>query len=94
MCKYAYIVTVVPRVPTWYVVENKEVPGRNIIGVPPVRKYANYRILLFSHKYHESAARIKLTISELKDACSGEFTTNNMYICGILYKIIDAPEDL
>jgi hypothetical protein len=36
----------VPRtVPTWYVAENKEVPDRNI-GVPPVRKYANYPTLL------------------------------------------------
>ena len=32
------------RVPTWYVPENKGVPDRNI-GVPPVRKYANYRTL-------------------------------------------------
>jgi hypothetical protein len=32
------------RVPTLYVVENKEVPDRNI-GVPPVRKYAIYRTL-------------------------------------------------
>jgi hypothetical protein len=30
--------------PTWYVAENKEVPDNNI-GVPPVRKYANYRTL-------------------------------------------------
>jgi hypothetical protein len=28
----------------WYVAENKEVPDSNI-GVPPVRKYANYRTL-------------------------------------------------
>jgi hypothetical protein len=30
------------RVSTWYVAEDKEVPDSNI-GVPPVRKYANYR---------------------------------------------------
>ena len=31
---------------TWYVVENKEVPDRNIdVHVPPVRKYADYRTL-------------------------------------------------
>jgi hypothetical protein len=29
---------------TWYSIENKEIPDRNI-GVPPVRKYANYRTL-------------------------------------------------
>jgi hypothetical protein len=29
--------------------ENKEVPERNI-GVPPVRKYANYRTLFFIHQ--------------------------------------------
>ena len=28
----------------WYLTENKEVPDRNI-GVPPVRKYANYRTM-------------------------------------------------
>jgi hypothetical protein len=32
------------RVPTRYVPENKGVPDRNI-GVPPVRKYENYRTL-------------------------------------------------
>jgi hypothetical protein len=30
--------------PRWYVAENKEVPDSNI-GVPPVRKCANYRTL-------------------------------------------------
>ena len=37
----------VPRTynPTWYLVENKEVPDHNNIGVPPVRKYANCRTL-------------------------------------------------
>jgi hypothetical protein len=39
------ISTQIARVPrTWYVAENKEVPDSNI-GVPPVRKYANYRTL-------------------------------------------------
>jgi hypothetical protein len=30
---------------TWYLAANKEVADRNI-GIPPVRKYANYRTLL------------------------------------------------
>jgi hypothetical protein len=37
----------VPRTYTWYVAENKEVPDSNI-GVPLVRKYANYRTLVVS----------------------------------------------
>jgi hypothetical protein len=41
------------RVPTWYVAENKEVPDSNI-GIPPVRKYANYRTLhnYYHHHHH------------------------------------------
>ena len=38
------ISTQIARVPRTYVAENKEVPDSNI-GVPPVRKYANYRTL-------------------------------------------------
>ena len=41
------------RVPTWYVAENKEVPDRNI-GVPPVRKYANYRTLRLVYPINQS----------------------------------------
>jgi hypothetical protein len=38
------ISTQIARVPRTYVAENKEVPDSNI-GVPQVRKYANYRTL-------------------------------------------------
>ena len=38
------ISTQIARVPRTYVAENKEVPDSNI-GVPLVRKYANYRTL-------------------------------------------------
>jgi hypothetical protein len=44
MCYQQKVSTQIVRVPRTYVTENKEVPDRNI-GVPPVRKYANYRIL-------------------------------------------------
>jgi hypothetical protein len=43
--------TQIARVPRTYVVEKKGVPDRNI-GVPPVRKYANYCILLDVHEFH------------------------------------------
>jgi hypothetical protein len=48
MCYQQKLSTQIARVPRTYVVyvaENKEVPDSNI-GVPPVRKYANYRTLL------------------------------------------------
>ena len=44
MCYQQKISTQIARVPHTYVAENKEVPDSNI-GVPPVRKYANYRTL-------------------------------------------------
>ena len=41
--KYCELYEIVKsRVPTWCVAENKEAPEYNI-GVPPVRRYANYR---------------------------------------------------
>jgi hypothetical protein len=44
MCYQQKISTQIARVLRTYVAENKEVPDSNI-GVPTVRKYANYRTL-------------------------------------------------
>jgi hypothetical protein len=59
--------TQIARAPRTYVVhaaENKEVPDRNI-GVPPVRKYANYRTLKFYHG-HENALIFEMALPEMK----------------------------
>jgi hypothetical protein len=51
--------TQIARVPRTYVVENKEVPDSNI-GVPPVRKYANYRTPDCSEQFAIDANKLQV----------------------------------
>jgi hypothetical protein len=58
--------TQIARVPCTYVVENKDVPDRNIC-VPPVRKYANYRTLPLNYLSTEYELKMLYKHAKLKE---------------------------